>query len=317
MSRSADVSERLRVLVDAVCTSEIGQAELQELSALLRRDGRARRFYAAYCRMHAELYFAILRGAGRPNRPPIRRPRGLRVWGSGPSPTLVRQLNCRTNPKLADPEPLIPPIIIDTSGPSPSPVFSLHSPLGGWLFSYAAATVITGVAILGAWVYKVSLTTSRRGRRRPAAGRLAGTTSRSRSPSAGSPARPIAAGPIRKTPRRRRRPPGPQVRVGLRPDGNHLPDRGQSHPPRAVHLRSRFRRRRLPLAGQADGKGERRGSEGQRSGRIRHQKSPIPYPLSPICSSALPPPSSPTWAPSSAWKSTRRAPPRRTSSAAR
>ena len=36
--------------------------------------------------------------------------------------------------------------------PAGPPLFSIHSPLGGWLFSYAAATVITGMAILGAWV---------------------------------------------------------------------------------------------------------------------------------------------------------------------
>ncbi len=55
------------------------------------------------------------------------------------------------------PEPFTPPIVIDTTGPAPAPFFSLPSSVGGWLFSYAAATVLMGAAILGAWLYKVSL----------------------------------------------------------------------------------------------------------------------------------------------------------------
>ncbi|MEN6449266.1 MAG: LamG domain-containing protein [Thermoguttaceae bacterium] len=50
----------------------------------------------------------------------------------------------------------IPPIVIDTTGPSGCPVPSAPSPLSGWFVAYAAATVIVGAAILGAWVYNVS-----------------------------------------------------------------------------------------------------------------------------------------------------------------
>ena len=57
----------------------------------------------------------------------------------------------------ASPEPLIPPIIIDTSTPGPAPLVSTFFAPGGWGFSYAAATVITVMLVLGAWVYKVSL----------------------------------------------------------------------------------------------------------------------------------------------------------------
>ena len=78
--------------------------------------------------------------------------------------------------------------------------------------------------------------------------------------------------------------------------------------------------RRLPLAGQADGKsGEGRGQGSGVRGRnpkseISNHKSLIPSPLSPLpCSpSALPPPWSPTWARSSAWKWPKTAPPSRT-----
>ena len=61
----------------------------------------------------------------------------------------------REESRPPSPEPLIPPIVLDLSSTLPRTP-GLFAP-GGWLFSYAAATVITGMAILGAWVYKVSL----------------------------------------------------------------------------------------------------------------------------------------------------------------
>ena len=145
-----------------------------------------------------------------------------------------------------DPEPLIPPIIIDCSPTIHYPLFTIHSSLGGWLFSYAAATVIMGMAILGAWAYKVShdygpdaaaVADNSRGLTAP--GGRAGEAShgRSRNSSAGSPAWPIAAGPIRRTLR-----PTPAVPLGRKyalASGLMeitYTDRGQGHPPRALHL---------------------------------------------------------------------------------
>ena len=65
----------------------------------------------------------------------------------------MRQL---TPPSRPGSEPLIPPIIIDTSPPAASPLLSTLFAPGGWLFSYAAATVITGVMLLVLWAWKVS-----------------------------------------------------------------------------------------------------------------------------------------------------------------
>ena len=58
-------------------------------------------------------------------------------------------------PGPADSVPF-PFIVVDSSGPLTASRFALDSSLRGWIFSYAAATVITCMAILGAWVYKVS-----------------------------------------------------------------------------------------------------------------------------------------------------------------
>ena len=58
--RTSLVSQRFRTLVDAYCSDSIAPAELRELAAILRQDLHARRFFAAYCRMHAELLFSTL-----------------------------------------------------------------------------------------------------------------------------------------------------------------------------------------------------------------------------------------------------------------
>jgi hypothetical protein len=97
--------------------SPAGQARLQEL---LRDDPAARTYYLDYMELHARLQWKQLSEEGS----------GGTVQG---------------------------PIIIDTGPTIHYPLFTTQSPLGGWLFSYAAATVIMCVAILGAWAYKVSL----------------------------------------------------------------------------------------------------------------------------------------------------------------
>ncbi len=74
---------------------------------------------------------------------------------------LARRLNCCAKlgpqPSGSDPELLTLPIIIDTSSPLGAPRFNLHSFVGSPLFSYTAATVIMGVAVLILWTWKVSL----------------------------------------------------------------------------------------------------------------------------------------------------------------
>ena len=116
------------------------------------------------------------------------------------------------------------------------------SSLGGWLFSYAAATVITGMAILGAWVYKVShdcrIATVRNSRGLTAPGRAScsGDVTPAEEPSlsAGSRARPIAAGPIPKTaPRSAAVPLGRKYALASGLMEITYQTRGQGHPPRA------------------------------------------------------------------------------------
>ena len=147
-----------------------------------------------------------------------------------------------------------------------------------------------GVAILGAWAYKVSLDS----RVRHSADNSRGLTAPGRRPpESASPPRPESVGRITGTADCRwadpQDAPPAAVPLGRKYDlASGLMEityqtRGESHPPRALHLRSRFRPRRLPLAGQADGKSgeegeaEGRGDRGQKS---RNPKSEIPNPLS-------------------------------------
>ena len=180
-----------------------------------------------------------------------------------------------------------------------------------------------GVAMLGAWVYKVSHdepvarvaqpaadSTRTAGRRLLAPGRKPEFVGRITGMADCRWADPEAA-PVGRT-----SPLGRKYELGLRPDGNHLQTGAKVilQGPCTYEVDSAaggF----LSLGKLTAQSGERRG---QRNQQISNQKSPTPQsPNLQIRSSALPPPSSPTWAPSSAWKSPRRETPLRTSSAAR
>ncbi len=137
-------------LLSKVLDSTLDDGEQELLAELLRRDPQARRLYHEHIALHALLHWKETDGsadvsgaasAGRPCHPSEIASRN----SEAPSPSLP----------VPGPEPLIPPIVLDLSSTLPRTP-GLFAP-GGWLFSYAAATVIMGVVILGAWVYKVSL----------------------------------------------------------------------------------------------------------------------------------------------------------------
>ena len=200
-----------------------GVADAEEEAALARRihsDPQCRDWFVALCGQLGMLHevFAARRGRGRT---------GWAGAASVPSEVLSGQWSVVSKSEIRNqkseipgPEPLIPPIVIDTSSPIPSSLFSIHSPLGGWLFSYGVATLITGMAILAPGRTRCRTTTNLPG---PAVAensrRLTAPGAALREPlapakepelSAGSPAWPIADGPIREAaPTGRGRPLGP------------------------------------------------------------------------------------------------------------
>ncbi len=144
------VRRELCDLLGQLREGQLDQSGLARLDALVSGDAAARRLYLEYVDLCASLHWAA-----------VERNEGSGVRGQGSeSPNPKSQIPNRQilhHPSdVANPEPLIPPIVIDTSSTIHYPLFAIHSSLGGWLVSYAAATVLTGAAILGAWLYKVS-----------------------------------------------------------------------------------------------------------------------------------------------------------------
>jgi hypothetical protein len=125
---------------------------------LLVADDDACCYYLDYFSLHGSL----LLGAAPAKE-------GLRAWDSG----LGMRDSDSSNFQIPSPQSPVPgtqspvpaalgtevsslPIIIEPSPTIHYPLFTTHSDLGGWLLSYAVATLLTGVALLGAWAYKVS-----------------------------------------------------------------------------------------------------------------------------------------------------------------
>ena len=141
-------------LLASLCDETISPAEMKRLDHLLCTDAAVRRLYLEYLDIHARLNCRF-RPASESQESGIGDQES--DAGAAVEPVVGAAVELPHQPgESSDPETLIPPIIIDTTGPLSSPFFSFPSSVGGWLFSYAAATVITGMAILGAWAYKVS-----------------------------------------------------------------------------------------------------------------------------------------------------------------
>ncbi len=132
-------------LLDALVSGAIAPAEHQRLEAILAADPSARQFYFDYLDMHLQLR-RWQRAEGSDER----------SGGRGQSPAVGAAVELPHQPDAASAEPLISPIIIDTSSPGPAPLLATLFAPGGWLFSYGAALVITGVMLLVLWTLKVS-----------------------------------------------------------------------------------------------------------------------------------------------------------------
>ncbi len=161
-----DLFEQVHRHVTARIAGETTADDFAALDALLDGSAAARHLYVQY--VYETLALSSLLGAadshgaadahGSAGILPVDSPRhftGETPVPPGPEDAIESELG-ELESDVPAVEPLFPPIIIRTSPAIPVPAFSLSSSLGGWLFSYAVAMVLTGVAILGAWVYTVS-----------------------------------------------------------------------------------------------------------------------------------------------------------------
>jgi hypothetical protein len=120
--------EEMFDLLAAVCNGTITAHEHQRLEQLLAADAAARQFYFDYLDLHLH----------------------LRQWQR----TQAMPAAANESVDLPSPSP-IPPIVIDPS-PAAQPLFNLQSQLGGFLFSYLAATVVLGIGLLVGALVQVS-----------------------------------------------------------------------------------------------------------------------------------------------------------------
>ncbi len=133
----------LQTLLDAACSGALSDEQFDRLEAALQASEEARRLYLRYCTLEGDLHYLVRMGHADS---------GFRVQGSE-SPDPKPQI---PNQQISDPEPLIPPIIIDISPLPPPPLLSTLFAPGGWAFSYGVSAAIVGIAILIGLVWRVS-----------------------------------------------------------------------------------------------------------------------------------------------------------------
>ena len=130
--------DRLWTLTAAFCDGAITPEELAQLETLLRASDDARLFYAAYMDLHGRLQWRFRGG-----------PQG----GADKAERAAEGEEAR----LADDQPsAVVPIILDLSPPQHSPLFTLRSTVGGFLFSYAVSALMLGIALLAGWTWTIS-----------------------------------------------------------------------------------------------------------------------------------------------------------------
>ncbi len=144
-----------RELIDlafAVCDGVASEEQIERVEEILTADPAARLLYLQCLEMH----FDMDRRHGR----------GTSVSGemAGGQPSVAGQSEFRNqtseipgphSPHPA-PEPLIAPIVIDTSPLPPPPLLSTLFAPGGWAFSYGVSAAILGIAILIGLAWRVS-----------------------------------------------------------------------------------------------------------------------------------------------------------------
>ncbi len=134
-------SGELETLLAAAVNERLTEADRARLAELLREDGEALDCYVNQVMLHAMLRWEHAPPLGRSPECPV--------------PSCESSFAALPGTEVPSPQPA------DVHPSSfilhPSSFSTGHSDLVGWLLSYAAATVIVGTAILGAWVYKVSL----------------------------------------------------------------------------------------------------------------------------------------------------------------
>ena len=151
MSESRDTADEMRELLAALREDVITDAQAERLVKLLRGSTAARRTYIHYMAMVANLRGSLADSPSpRPHFPEVGDQGSDTDAGSAVEPpNQVDQQSAISNQQS------IAPIILDLSPPLHSPLLTLHSPLGSFLFSYVAGAMLLGLGLLIGWTWKI------------------------------------------------------------------------------------------------------------------------------------------------------------------
>jgi hypothetical protein len=134
------VDSELARLVEAMCDGTIAPTERDRLESLLAGDRDAKLYYVAYMDLHAEMQW-LMRDDGSALGLPVS---GLDVASA------VQLPGEPSNSQFS-----APPIILDLSPTSHSPLLALHSSAAGFVFSYAVSALIIAIGLLIGLTWKV------------------------------------------------------------------------------------------------------------------------------------------------------------------
>jgi hypothetical protein len=146
----------LHDLLWALRAGTIVPEQLTHLERLVCEDPRVRTFYVRYMHLCADLYWNRARDEGRETEDFGSVELGFGIEASACGPTGSGAASAPHEAIVAGRSPLPNPQGPNPSISFPASLLSLGTPLGSFVFSYAAATVIVGIGILIAWMCHVS-----------------------------------------------------------------------------------------------------------------------------------------------------------------
>ena len=135
-------------LLAALCDETISPEEMQRLDRLICTEAAVRRAYLEYLDLHARLSYRF----HQPAEAMSLEATGEQEAAESGEWKVESEVSASADNQQSAVNPqqsTIPPIILDLSP-------TLHSSVGGFLFSYTMAALILGLAMLAGWTWKIS-----------------------------------------------------------------------------------------------------------------------------------------------------------------
>ena len=148
MTQCADRWQGFDLLLDRAWTACRPMRTFRQLNQILRANVEACRRYVRYVQLHGRLLWGD----------------GLKAESSGAAAdsggwsVKSGELASADNPQSAidNPQFCVPPIILDVSPAEHPPLFTLHSPVGAFLFSYLIGALLLGIGLLLGLTWRIS-----------------------------------------------------------------------------------------------------------------------------------------------------------------